>query len=81
MPSGPQLKRVIVLSSCASVSNPTDQGVLNESNWNEDNIKEIKEKGRDASGLVKYRASKSLAEKCELFSIITDGFALIFPSG
>ena len=54
---------------------------MNESNWNEDNIKEIKEKGRDASGIVKYRASKSLAEKCELFSIITDRFALIFPSG
>lgn len=63
--SGPQLNRVTVLSSCASVSNPTDEGILNESNWNEDNIVEIKEKGKDASQAAKYRASKSLAEKCE----------------
>lgn len=63
--SGPQLKRVTVLSSGASVSNPTDAGILNESNWNEENIVEIREKGKDASQLAKYRASKSLAEKCE----------------
>jgi len=37
--------------------------VLNENNWNETNIKEINEKGREASQPAKYRASKTLAEK------------------
>jgi hypothetical protein len=45
------------------VSNPTDRGILNESNWNTANIEEIKVKGREASNVAKYRASKSLAEK------------------
>jgi len=61
--NAPDLKRVVILSSCASVSNPTDTGVLDERNWNEDNIKEIQEKGKDATAAAKYRASKSLAEK------------------
>ena len=61
--SGPQLKRVVVLSSCASVANPTDSGILDENNWNEENIVEIREKGRNAAQTAKYRASKSLAEK------------------
>ena len=57
------MKRIVVTSSCASVSNPTDTGILDEKNWNEDNIVEVKEKGKNASQPAKYRASKSLAEK------------------
>ena len=61
--SGPQLKRIVVTSSCAAVANPEDRGELDERTWNESNIREIEEKGREASQVGKYRASKSLAEK------------------
>ena len=66
--SGPQLKRIVVTSSCAAISNPEDTGILDESSWNESNIREIKEKGRNAGQPAKYRASKSLAEKGEVMS-------------
>lgn len=37
--------------------------VLTESDWNEPEVREVKEKGRAASHATKYRASKTLAEK------------------
>lgn len=61
--SGNQLKRIVVTSSGAAITDSTASGVLDESNWNESDIKEINEKGKAASQLAKYRASKSLAEK------------------
>ena len=61
--SGPQLKRIAITSSCAAVSNPDSTGLLDERSFNEGNIIEIREKGRDATQVGKYRASKSLAEK------------------
>jgi len=61
--NAPDLKRVVILSSVASVSNPTDRGILDERNWNEDAITEVKEKGKDANAYAKYCASKGLAEK------------------
>ena len=42
---------------------PTAEGLIDESTWNEGAIVEVREKGRNASNLIKYRASKSLAEK------------------
>ncbi len=36
---------------------------LSEVDWNEQSPKEVEEKGLDASPIVKYRASKALAEK------------------
>lgn len=39
--------------------------MLNESNWNEEAIQEVKTKGKEASQPAKYRASKCLAEKCK----------------
>ena len=46
-----------------SSMNHSDTGFLNDNNWNETNIREIKEQGKKATQLAKYRASKSLAEK------------------
>lgn len=45
------------------MSDPTHEGILDERDWNESNIVEIREKGCNAANRVKYRASKSLAEK------------------
>lgn len=61
---GQDVKRVIVLSSCASVIEPSAQPrTFDENNWNEWSIKEVETKGKDAGNAEKYRASKTLAEK------------------
>ena len=62
--NGHAVKRVIVLSSTAAVVRTVPTGtVLDESSWNEEAIAETKEKGKDAPAQIKYRASKTLAEK------------------
>lgn len=65
---GPQLKRVVVTSSVVAISDMTDNGVLDESHWNERSIAEVHEKGRAST--QKYLASKSLAEKGELEDVL-----------
>ncbi|KAH9918737.1 NAD(P)-binding protein [Epithele typhae] len=60
---GPSVKRVIVLSSTAAVLGPYSGTPLDESHWNQDSIDEVKAKGRDAANHMKYRASKTLAER------------------
>ncbi|KAK7456489.1 hypothetical protein VKT23_010739 [Stygiomarasmius scandens] len=62
---GDRLKRIIITSSCATVTiqNPPEPVTINEENWDEYSVKECEEKGRDASGVAKYSASKILAEK------------------
>ncbi|RPD79313.1 NAD(P)-binding protein [Lentinus tigrinus ALCF2SS1-7] len=63
------VKRVLYMSSCAAVYNPPPPGhasftrVLDETVWNEYSPALVREKGRDAPGLEKYRASKTLAER------------------
>ncbi|CEL54500.1 Putative NADPH-dependent methylglyoxal reductase GRP2 OS=Candida albicans (strain SC5314 / ATCC MYA-2876) GN=GRP2 PE=1 SV=2 [Rhizoctonia solani AG-1 IB] len=65
---GSDVKRVLATSSIASVTDgmyhlKIPGTVYTESDWNTFSIKEIEEKGKDASGIDKYCASKTLAEK------------------
>ena len=61
---GPAVKRIIVLSSTAAVINLAPEGsTLDETSWNEFMVADVKEKGKDASPLFKYCASKTLAER------------------
>ncbi|RDX46682.1 NAD(P)-binding protein [Lentinus brumalis] len=61
----PSVKRFLYLSSCATVIDPSAKGprVYDESCWNEGDVVEVETKGRGASQLSKYRASKILAER------------------
>ncbi|KAJ3573252.1 hypothetical protein NP233_g2547 [Leucocoprinus birnbaumii] len=60
----PQVKRIVVTSSTASVmAPPTKPTVFSENDWNTDSIKEVEEKGFEAPNMSKYRMSKTLAEK------------------
>ena len=61
----PSVKRFIYLSSCATVMDPsaTEARVYDETCWNTVDTAEVREKGSGASVLVKYRASKILAEQ------------------
>ncbi|KAL5531910.1 hypothetical protein ACEPAF_5473 [Sanghuangporus sanghuang] len=61
--AGPQLKRVIFMSSTGAVVNTPYTVTFDEHSWNEGSLAEVAEKGRDASPMTKYRASKILAEK------------------
>ncbi|TFK86171.1 NAD(P)-binding protein [Polyporus arcularius HHB13444] len=62
------VRRVVFLSSAAAIYNPPAPGdtgtrVLDESDWNEHSVKEVREKGGKAWGRDIYRASKTLAER------------------
>ena len=61
---GTRVKRVVVTSSCTAIASPTSEArSVKEDDWNEDAVREVREKGRDASQIEKYRASKTLAER------------------
>ncbi|KAK7456490.1 hypothetical protein VKT23_010740 [Stygiomarasmius scandens] len=62
---GDRLKRIIITSSGASMTagGSPEPITISEKNWNESSVKECEEKGRDASGIAKYSASKILSEK------------------
>ncbi|KAG6856805.1 hypothetical protein H0H87_000502 [Tephrocybe sp. NHM501043] len=61
--NGREVKRVIVLSSAASVFEAGIDKVFDELDWNELAIREVKEQQNAALGFTKYCASKALAEK------------------
>ena len=62
--NAPSVKRIVITSSVAAVVTPSpNPSTFSEEDWNEDSIVEIKEKGKDASPIAKYRASKTLAER------------------
>lgn len=58
------VKRVVVTSSGAAIlrDSPTPS-TFSELDWNEQSLEIVKEKGREAPNMMKYRASKTLAEK------------------
>ncbi|KAF8608520.1 D-lactaldehyde dehydrogenase [Ceratobasidium sp. AG-I] len=61
----PGVQRVVITSSAATIldtSKPTGT-IYTENDWNISSLKEVEEKGKDAAGVSKYRASKILAEK------------------
>lgn len=58
-----QIKRVILLSSLAAITNASDVGMIDETRWNTKAVADIDENGRSATQSNKYRASKVLAEK------------------
>jgi len=62
---GTSVKRVVVLSSCASVVEPTakEPRTFKEADWNQGSIDTVKSKGKDAPSAEMYRASKTLAER------------------
>ncbi|KAG5351732.1 hypothetical protein C0989_005133 [Termitomyces sp. Mn162] len=61
--NGSHIKRVVVTSSTASVLEIGVDKVFTEADWNEHAIREVEEQGDAALGMIKYRASKTLAEK------------------
>ncbi|KAF4621469.1 hypothetical protein D9613_001222 [Agrocybe pediades] len=63
--NGPNIKRIVITSSCAAllhnVTAPTE--VFDENNWADEAIGIVKEQGRKALFMEKYRTSKALAER------------------
>ncbi|KAI0777495.1 NAD-P-binding protein [Trametes elegans] len=61
------VRRVVVTSSCAAVSTPTEVSegarVFDERDWNEHSVRIVREQGRAAFPMNKYRASKVLGER------------------
>ncbi|KAJ8508034.1 hypothetical protein ONZ45_g9655 [Pleurotus djamor] len=62
--SSPKVQRVVITSSCATVVEDLPHPkVFSELDWNGQCLQIVQELGKDAPGLMKYRASKTLAEK------------------
>ena len=75
------VQRVVITSSVAAVIQPADhQQTLTEKDWNELSIREVNAKGREATPLHKYRASKALAEKCKPCQGTPDLQSLTYPA-
>ncbi|KAG2137915.1 hypothetical protein DEU56DRAFT_736589 [Suillus clintonianus] len=61
---GQSVKRIVVTSSGAAVLRDTPTpSTFSELDWNEQCLEIVREKGREAPNMMKYRASKTLAEK------------------
>ena len=58
------IKRLVYTSSTAAILSVVPKPrVWSEEDWNTTSLKEVEEKGKDASPIDKYRASKVLAER------------------
>ncbi|KZV99159.1 NAD(P)-binding protein [Exidia glandulosa HHB12029] len=61
------IKRIVITSSIVSILQPQpDSYIYSVRDWNEAAISDVQEKGRKASGFMKYVASKVMAEKAAL---------------
>ncbi|KAF8874581.1 D-lactaldehyde dehydrogenase [Gymnopilus junonius] len=62
---GTNVKRIVITSSVAAIygTPPKPEHVFDETSWGDESVKIVEEIGKDAPGVVKYRASKTLAEK------------------
>ncbi|TXT08613.1 hypothetical protein VHUM_02741 [Vanrija humicola] len=63
--NNPNVKRVVITSSVAAILDDDipKPHTYEEDHWNAYSVREVKEKGRDATPGDKYRASKTLAEQ------------------
>ncbi|KAI0325599.1 NAD-P-binding protein [Cubamyces sp. BRFM 1775] len=59
------VRRIVIVSSIASIASGTvaPPGVYTEEQWNEQAIMTVEEQGKDAPRIIKYNASKALAER------------------
>lgn len=58
------IRRIVITSSCGAVVHVSSEPkVFSELDWNEQSIQVVEESGKAASPVMKYRASKTLAEK------------------
>jgi len=58
------VKRIVITSSGAAIIRESPTPItFSELDWNEQSLEIVREKGREAPNPMKYRASKTLAEK------------------
>ncbi|KAL4981300.1 hypothetical protein BDW68DRAFT_183642, partial [Aspergillus falconensis] len=61
---GTCIRRIVITSSCAAIVDTSEVKVtVSEQDWNDRRVKECETLDRNASGLSKYSASKTLAER------------------
>ncbi|KAL2831605.1 NAD(P)-binding protein [Aspergillus pseudoustus] len=61
---GARVSRIVVTSSSAAIMDTEDEEItVSELDWNDRRVQECEALGRQASGLSKYSASKTLAER------------------
>lgn len=62
---GKEVKRIVITSSCGAIGEDRQDPVqvFDESNWGDDYVQQVREQGKDAPFMSKYKASKTLAER------------------
>ena len=63
------IKRLVLLSSTTAIGTSRVNEAYDEEEWNDSAVEEVKTKGKEANGLAKYKASKTLAERGEMIFI------------
>ena len=61
--SSGNIKRIVIFSSAVSVGIFRINSEYTEEEWNDEAIDDVKAKGKESNGLMKYMASKTLAER------------------
>ena len=79
------VKRIVVTSSGAAIlSDIPTPSTFSELDWNEQCLEIVREKGREAPNMMKYRASKTLAEKgavrMVIFMLIVNQYSSIITA-
>ena len=57
------IKRIVITSSTVAVGLTPHKGPYTEKEWNDPAVKEVDERGKEASGMAKYSVSKVRAEE------------------
>lgn len=60
-----RVKRIVITSSVAAIYHPVKEPTFtfDETYWADEYVELVKERGKEAEPLIKYSASKTLAEK------------------
>jgi len=57
------IRRIVILSSSVSIGIFRVNVPYSEEEWNDEAVEDVKKNGKDSNGLIKYMASKTLAER------------------
>jgi len=62
-PFSGNIKRIVIFSSTVSIGIFRVHDAYTEEEWNDGAVEDVKAKGKESRGLMKYMASKTLAER------------------
>jgi len=68
--SSGNIKRIVIFSSAVSIGLTRTTSEYTEEEWNDEAVEDVKAKGKESNGLIKYNASKTLAERGAMIPLL-----------